>query len=114
MSLIARVGLKKVAKGFPVGRLLLAGDVAMLAGRHLARLDPAERRRFASLAARSAPGRGPLDPAERKELDGLIAKLEPRLLFGTAVRRLSPVPIPRRLLYGRRGSSARAAAKQRS
>jgi hypothetical protein len=114
MSMIGRVALKKVAKGFPVGRLLLAGDVAMLAGRHLAHLDATERRRLASLAARSAPGRGGLDPAERRELDALIAKLEPRLLFGTAVRRLSPVPVPRRLLFGRRGSPARAAAKQRS
>jgi hypothetical protein len=114
MSLIGRVALKKVARGFPVGRLLLAGEVAMLAGRHLARLDAAERRRLASLLARSAPGRDGLNPAERAELEGLIAKLEPRLLFGTAVRRLSPVPVPRRLLYGRRGSAARAAAKQRS
>jgi hypothetical protein len=115
MSLIGRVALKKVAKGFPVGRLLLAGDVAILAGRHLARLNAAERRRLASLVARSAaPGRGGLGAAERVELAALIAKLEPRLLFGTAVRRLSPVPVPRRLLYGRRGSAARAAAKKRS
>jgi hypothetical protein len=114
MSLLGRVALKKVAKGFPVGRLLLAADVVILAGRHIARLDAAERRRFASLAARSAPGRGPLDPAERRELMALIAKVEPRLLFGTAIRRLSPVPVPRRLLYGRRGSPARAAAKLRS
>jgi hypothetical protein len=114
MSLIGRLALKKVAKGFPVGRLLLAGDVAMLAGRHLARLNAGERRRLASLAARSAPGRDGLDRAERAELQALITKLEPRLLFGTAVRRLSPLPVPRRLLYGRRGSAARAAAKQRS
>lgn len=114
MSLITRVALKKVAKGFPVGRLLLAGEVAVLAGRHLGRLNAAERRRLASLVARSAPGRDGLDPGERAERGALIARLEPRLLFGTAVRRLSPVPVPRRVLYGRRGSAARAAAKQRS
>lgn len=114
MSLIGRVALKKVAKGFPVGRLLLAGEVAMLAGRHLARLNASEQRRLASLVARSAPGRGGLGVRERAELAALIVKLEPRLLFGTAVRRLSPVPVPRRLLYGRRGSAARAAAKKRS
>jgi hypothetical protein len=114
MSLIGRVALKKVAKGFPVGRLLLAGDVAILAGCHLARLNASERRRLASLVARSARGRGGLGVGERAELAALIVKLEPRLLFGTAIRRLSPVPVPRRLLYGRRGSAARAAAKKRS
>ncbi len=113
MSLIARTALKKAAKGVPVGRLLLAGDVAILAGRHLGRLNGAERRRLATLMRRRGTGRDPLDPGERAELVALIAKLEPRLLFGTAVRRLSPLPVPRRVLYGRRGSPARVAAKRR-
>jgi hypothetical protein len=33
----------------------------------------------------------------------LVAKLEPRLLIGEAVERLSPVPLPQRLVYGGRG-----------
>jgi hypothetical protein len=40
--------------------------------------------------------------AERQELQDLVAKLEPRLLAGEAVDRLSPVPLPQRLVYGRR------------
>ncbi len=114
MSLIARTTAKKLGKGLPVGRLLLAGDVALLAGRHLRRLDRDELRRLGSLTRRFGAGHGTLEPAEREELHVLIAKLEPRLLFGTALRQLSPVPVPRRVLYGRRGSPARVAAKQLS
>jgi hypothetical protein len=43
-----------------------------------------------------------LTARERTELEALVAKLEPRRLFGDAAGKLSPVPIPRRLLYGRR------------
>jgi hypothetical protein len=114
MARIGRLALSKAARGFPVGRLLLAGDVAMLAGRHLARLDGSERRRLIRLAGRRAKGADGLTASERVELAVLLAKLEPRLLFGSAVDRLSPVPVPRRLLYGRRGSTARIAAKLRT
>jgi hypothetical protein len=114
MSLLGRTALKRVARGIPVGRLLLAADVARLAGQHLARLDGGERRRLASLLKLAALQRERLDPAAREELEALVAKLEPRLLLGTALKRVSPVPIPRRLLYGRRGSPARTAARQRS
>jgi hypothetical protein len=112
--LASRTALKGVAKGFPVGRLLLAGDVALLAGRHLGRLSSAERRRFASLVRDSARRSGGLSPEERKELDTLVAKVQPRLLLGLAIRRLSPVPIPRRVLYGRRNSPTRRAAREQS
>jgi hypothetical protein len=50
-----------------------------------------------------------LTTPERRELQWLFARLEPRLFLGTALGRLSPVPLPKRLLYGRRGSVARAA-----
>jgi hypothetical protein len=30
----------------------------------------------------------------------LIAKMEPRLFAGATVEKLSPLPLPRRLLYG--------------
>jgi hypothetical protein len=114
MSLIGRVALRRVAKGLPAGRLLLAADVAVMAGRHVARLDAGERRRLASLMAHGARAPGALNAAERQDLKTLVAKLEPRLLLGTAVKRLSPVPVPGRLAYGRRGSPARTAAKKRS
>ena len=50
------------------------------------------------------------DTGEREELAALTAILEPRLFLGSAAKRLSPVPMPKRLLYGPRGSAARSAA----
>ncbi|HEV7529292.1 MAG TPA: hypothetical protein VGO29_10395 [Solirubrobacteraceae bacterium] len=51
-----------------------------------------------------------MSKAERKELGALVAKLEPRAFVGSAADHFSPLPVPKRLLYGRRGSSARKAA----
>ncbi|MEA2335627.1 MAG: hypothetical protein QOG40_2117, partial [Solirubrobacteraceae bacterium] len=55
-------------------------------------------------------GPGALTKAERAELGALVAKLEPRAFVGSAANHLSPLPVPKRLLYGPRGSRARAAA----
>ena len=101
--------VRRVSHGVPVARLLLVADVAMVAGRHLGRLDGAQRRRLLTLLARSRGRPSTLTAPERRELLYLLARLEPRLFLGTAVRRLSPVPVPKRLLYGPRGSPARAA-----
>jgi hypothetical protein len=46
-----------------------------------------------------------LTGAERDELAGLLAKLQPRLLMGEAIDRLSPVPLPRRLVFGPKNRS---------
>ncbi len=35
-------------------------------------------------------------------IGALVAKLEPRLFVGSAADRLSPMPVPKRLLYGSR------------
>jgi hypothetical protein len=91
-----------MAKAVPLGRLLLLGEVALMTGRHLKKLDAEERRRLASLVLGSARKHGMLSAGEKVELARLVAKLEPRLLLGTAVRRVSPVPIPGRILYGKR------------
>jgi hypothetical protein len=93
----------------PVGHILVAAEVAVLAFGHLSRLDRAQRSRLLSLAVRSRGRARTLSAAERREFMRLVSILEPRLFLGTAVRRLSPVPLPKRLLYGRRGSAARAA-----
>ncbi len=111
--LLGRSLVKRFGHGIPVVELLLAADVALLAGRHVARLDRVQRRRLIALL-RQAHGRpSKLDESERRELAALVAILEPRLLFGSAVKRLSPVPLPKRLLYGARGSAARLAVTGR-
>jgi hypothetical protein len=85
-------------------RLLSIAEIGMLARDHLARLEPEERRRLIHLV-RIARGRpSSLRAREREELADLIAKLEPRVLAGAAADRLSPIPLPQRLLRGPRKS----------
>jgi len=86
----------------PVVKLLAAAEVALLAHEHLTRLSPAERRRLVTLVRIGRGRRSRLAGAERRELADLLGKLEPRGLVGAAVDKLSPVPLPRRLLYGSR------------
>jgi hypothetical protein len=93
--------------------MLLAGELALMAARHVARLDVAQRRRLLALLGKSAGGPSSLSESERRELLALLDRLEPRLFFGSTLRRLSPMPLPKRLLYGPRGSNARTAASKR-
>jgi hypothetical protein len=86
----------------PVVRLLSAAEVAALAKDHLERLTPAERRRLVALVRTGRGRRDRLTRREREELETLLGKLEARRLVGDTVDRLSPVPLPKRLLYGRR------------
>ena len=44
------------------------------------------------------------------ELRILVAKFEPRLFVGSTVKRLSPVPVPKRLLYGPRAERSHRAS----
>ena len=74
----------------------------MLARDHLRRLTPLQRRRLMALLRKGRGRPSNLSEQDRAELAELVAKVEPRLLVGAAVERLSPVPLPRRLLYGPR------------
>ncbi len=90
-----------VLKRVPVLRLLVIGEVAMLAHSHIVRLTPSERRRLVVLM-RDARGRPQtLSSRERDEFEALIAKVEPKLFAAGAAQKLSPVPLPR-ALFGRR------------
>jgi hypothetical protein len=91
----------------PVVKLLLAAEVALLAADHVQRLSPAERRRLVTLVRTGRGRRSRLTGVERWELEGLLGKLAPRALVGEAVDRLSPVPLPRRLVYGPERSRSR-------
>ncbi len=109
--LLTRTPVKRLARGVPVVALLSAAEVAKLAKDHLTRLQPAERRRLLALIAKARGGAGALSEHERAEFAALVAKLEPRAFVGSAANHFSPVPVPKRLLYGPRGSRARAAAR---
>jgi hypothetical protein len=111
--LIKGLPLKRFANGLPIVGVLLAVEVAATAWTHFAKLDRVQRRRLLALLWQTRGRTSSLSHSERVELGALFATLEPRLLLGSAAKRLSPVPVPKRLLYGPRGSTARAAAAQR-
>jgi hypothetical protein len=91
-------GLRRV----PVLKLLAAAEIAMLARDHVMLLTREERRRLIELVRIARGRRRNLSEEERQELEDLVAKLEPRSLFGDAADRLSPLPLPRRLTHGPR------------
>lgn len=80
--------------------LIEIAEVVLLAREHLKKLEPDERRRVVELvrAGRGRPHN--LSSREREELATLVAKAQPRLFFGLAAEQLSPVPLPRRVVYG--------------
>jgi hypothetical protein len=81
----------------PILRLLLLGEVLMLARAHIEQLTPRERRRLVVLL-REAKGRpSTLGDRQHEELQELIAKAAPGVFALAAARKLSPVPIPRAL-----------------
>ena len=90
-----------VVKRLPLVRLLAAAEVVLLTRDHVQRLTPPERRRVLTLLRVGRGRRSRLDDAQREELSTLVAKAEPRLLAGHAVEAISPIPLPRRLVYGR-------------
>jgi len=111
--LLEHTPVKRLARGVPVVALLSAAEIAKLIGRHVSKLQPYERRRLLALVAKARRGTGSLSRSERRELSALVAKLDPRVFVGAAADHFSPVPVPKRLLFGPRGSSARAAAAGR-
>ena len=104
--------IKRFANGFPIVGVLLAVEIAAMAWAHLAKLNGAQRRRLLALLWQSRGRPSYLSDTERGELAALVAAVEPRLFVGSTARRLSPLPVPKRVLYGPRGSSARKAAAQ--
>ncbi len=91
-------GLKRL----PVMKLIAIGEVALIARSHAMKLNADERRRLVALVRKGRGRRSRLSPGEREELSRLVAKAEPRLFAGLVADKLSPVPLPRRLVRGRR------------
>lgn len=105
--------IKRASRGLPIVQIWTLANLAVLAGQHAGNLEPSERRRLVELVRRGRGRPARLDPAEASELRTLVARLQPRLFAGTAASRLSPVPLPRRMLYGGKGHPARRAAAAR-
>lgn len=84
----------------PVVKLLFLGELALVARDHYGRLTPEERRRLVALVREGKGRSSTLSPQDREELATLVAKVEPRRFAGLAIDRLSPVPLPRRMVYG--------------
>ena len=106
-SLAARVigrGASRVPglKRLPVMKVLALGEIALLARDHARLLEPAERRRLLELVRHGRGRPSNLSPAEREELAELVARAEPRRFAGLAADKLSPVPLPRRVVEGPR------------
>jgi hypothetical protein len=91
-------GLKRL----PVMKLLAIGEIALLARTHMSLLEPAERRRLFDLVRKGKGRTRDLSEAEREELAALVAKAEPRQFAGLVADKLSPVPLPGRLVNGPR------------
>jgi hypothetical protein len=73
-------------------KLFVAAELAVLARDHVMRLDRHERQRLVELVRIGRGRRRNLSGAEREELAGLMARVEPRLLAGHAVEKLSSSP----------------------
>jgi hypothetical protein len=94
--------LARTVKLIPLARLVAAAQILMMARRHWHRLEPIERRRMVALVRQTHGRRRNLSASERLELARLIAKADPRLFAGLIAQRFSPVPLPGRVVRGRR------------
>jgi hypothetical protein len=82
----------RLLKKMPLFRLIAIGETALLARRHLRRLDADDRHRLLVLVRK---GRG-MRPRERDELRAILAKLGPREFAYATADAFSPVKLPRR------------------
>lgn len=92
-------GLKRL----PLLKVLAIAEIALLARDHVSYLEPSERRRLLTLVRKGkARNSRNLSKRERAELTELVAKAEPRRFAGLVADKLSPVPLPKRVVNGPR------------
>jgi hypothetical protein len=84
-------------RSLPFFRIFAIARLALVARRHLQHLTPDERRRLAALVRK----RRGLSAGEKEELRDLVGKLDARAFAGSAVERISPLPLPRRFTRAR-------------
>jgi hypothetical protein len=71
----------------PAARLVILGELLLLAREHLQKLEPSERRRMLELVRRGRGRPRNLSDRDRRELARLVEKAQPRQFMGTAVKR---------------------------
>lgn len=86
----------------PVAKLLVLGEILVLAHEHIDRLEPHERRRVLDLVRIGRGRPRNLTASQREELRELVAKADPRLFAGEVADKLSPVKLPKRVVRGKR------------
>ncbi len=82
----------RLLKKMPLFRLIAIGETALLARRHLRRLDAEDRHRLLELVRK---GRR-MSAGQRDELRAILAKLGPREFAYATADAFSPVKLPRR------------------
>ena len=97
---LARKALLRSGRLLPLARVLAVAELAVQLRRHVAKLEPDERARLLALLRQARGGPRSLTRSERSELLELVARMEPEALIATAVKRVSPIPVPRRLVEG--------------
>lgn len=88
--------IKRTLGRLPLARALAAAELLALARQHLHKLEPHERQRVLALLRRARGRPSTLSARERRELAALVQKAEPRAFVGTAVEKLTGVPLPSR------------------
>ena len=99
--LLAR-GARRVPglKRLPILKVLAIAEIALLARDHVSRLSSSERHRLVELVRRAMGDRATSLTTTARSSRALVAKAEPRRFAALAADKLSPVPLPKRLLHG--------------
>ena len=91
--------LGRALRGIPAARLVVLGELLLLAREHLAKLEPDERQRIVQLVRHGRGRPRNLSERDRRELARLVEKAEPREFAASAMKRVVGIG-PR----GRKGS----------
>ena len=80
--------LGRALRGIPAARLIVLGELLLLAREHLAKLEPHERRRVVQLVRRGRGRPRNLTERDRRELARLVEKAQPREFARSAMKRV--------------------------
>ena len=78
----------RLARHVPAARLIVLGELLLLAREHLSKLEPQERRRVFELVRLGRGRPRNLSERDRRELSRLVEKAEPRQFARSAAKRM--------------------------